>query len=94
MQEAQNVGLVVLALVVIIGLFTSIGNPILKAVGTMTRLDLTMKQLIDAIAKNEADNDKEHTEIRQEIAKVNNRVDNCNSRIDKIMEGDIYENGR
>ena len=84
---------VVGVLAALVGLFFTVGGPILKLNSTMTRLDSSLRFQSREIAANKADNDETHRELRQTLSEHDRVLRQQDKDIDRIKSALFSEKG-
>lgn len=86
MSEVEIIGWVVKALVVIIGLYKAIGEPMIDNQKAMVKLTLTMENFDKALAKMDENNTESHRRLWDKNKDQDKVIDNHEHRITILEE--------
>ncbi len=87
MDEYRISWMVVIALGTLVGLFLTVGKPIIKLNSTLTELITRMDNVETNISVFTEKNRESHRRIHERIDHVDNRVDDMEKEVERIKEG-------
>ena len=87
MDEYSISWMVVIALGTLVGLFLTVGKPIIKLNSTLTELITRMENAETDIKDFSLKNHESHRRIHERIDHVDNRVDDVEKEVERIKDG-------
>lgn len=87
MQEYDIFWMVVIALGTLVGLFLTVGNPIIKLNNTLTELNIKMSAMETTVNSFTEKNRESHKRIHERIDNVENNLEDVARDVQRIKDG-------